>query len=244
MLKAFIDRIFSGSAEWDCSDRRMGYRAPCDIEVEVAFPGLRYLGRVQDIGPQGARVRIRGPWNTKVLKKDQAVHLKYLTPLFDAELDTVQCKIAWVKREVSDMFSIGCTFDDAVENLRRAWIKPILLKTFKISGQQKRKQLRVKTNLKSVLKMEGKLSEISLRDLSTGGAKFESLLDYPEGSPLRLLLKPGHSFGDLEVSGVVKRCSKGRSFFQIGVAFTLEPSLKSKLARLIKALVAAEGKGR
>lgn len=244
MLKSFLERLFNSSQEWDDSDRRLGYRAKCDIEVEVAGPGIRYLGRVLDIGPQGARVRIRGPWNARFAKKDQIVHLKYLTPLFDAELDTVQCKIAWAKREVSDIFSIGCKFDDAVENLRRAWIKPVLLKNIQVGGQQKRKQLRVKTNLKSVLKIEDKMSEVSLRDLSTGGAKFESLLEYPEGSPLRLLIKSGNANADLEVPGVVKRCRKGGGVFQVGVAFTLEPSLKSKLVRLVKVLVDAEGKKR
>jgi len=242
MLKAFMERLFSGSQEWDGSDRRMGYRAKCDIEVEVACPGLRYLGQVLDIGPQGARVRIRGPWNARAVKRGQQVHLKYLTPLFDAELDTVKCKIAWAKQEVANIFSIGCVFDEPVENLRRAWIKPILLKNMKASGQQKRKQLRVKANLKSVLKIEGKMSEVSLRDLSTGGAKFESLIEYPEGSSLRLLIKPGNPNPDLELPGVIKRCRKGRATFDVGVAFTLEPPLKKVLAKLVKALVEVEGK--
>ncbi len=214
MLKAFVERLFTGSSAWDGSDQRMGYRAKCDIEVEVASPGLRFLGRVLDIGPQGARVRIRGPWNARAFKKDTVITLKYLTPLFDAELDTVQCKIAWAKREVADVFSIGCRFDDSVENLRRAWIKPVLLRSIPIGGQQKRKQLRVKTSLKAVVKMEQKFSEVSLRDLSTGGAKFESLLDYPLGQPLRLLIKPGNLSTDLEVPGTVKRCVKTGGIFQ------------------------------
>ena len=244
MLRAFIERLFSGAEDWDGSDRRLGLRARCDIELEVACPGLRYLGRALDVGPRGVRIRIRGPWNPRVVKKGQAAQLKYLTPLFDAELDTVQSKIMWVKKEVENVFQIGVQFDDTVENLRRSWIKPILLKSLKARVQQKRKQLRVRSNIPCRLQLEGKEYDANLRDLSVGGGLLECFQGFKEGTQFDVMLRPGKPHADVPLKAIVRRGKLNLGTYQMGVAFIGDERLKKVLLKLLKAMVEIEGKNR
>lgn len=240
MLRALVEKWFSGTGEWDGSDRRAALRARCDLEVEVACPGLRFLGRVLDAGPNGLRIRIRGASNPKVVKKGAEALVKNLAPSLDADLDTIVSKIAWVRQEAPNQFQIGVEFTEGIERLKRSWIKPLLLKSLDTRAKQKRKHLRVRTSVKSVLIAEGERLEVNVRDLSMGGARAESFQSRAEGTHLKLVLKPPKPFGEIQLPVVVRRCQKNLGAYDLGLAFLINEGLKKQLLKLIKALVELE----
>lgn len=242
MIKAFIERLFSGGIPWDGSDRRLGIRAKCNFDLGVSGDGFSLMGQAVNVGPRGIRLRIRGPWNSRKLRKGQLVQVKYLTPLFDAELDTVKAKIEWAKKEGVDLFSLALTFDDNVETLRRSWVKPILVKTLKSRAQQKRKLLRARANLPASFTVDGKSYDGKVRDLSVGGAKLECFTGFREGTHIALILIPPKPAASMALKGLVRRCALVLGTYEMGLAFLLEERDKKPLFRLVKELIDAQNR--
>ena len=237
MFKAFIERLFSGGIPWDGSDRRLGIRAKCTFDLEVAGEGFSFMGASQNVGPRGIRVKIRGPWNARQMRKGQEVRVKYLTPLFDAELDTVKAKIEWAKKEGNDMFSLALTFVDNVETLRRSWVKPILVKALKSRAAQKRKLLRVTANMPAGLLVDGKGYDGKIRDLSVGGAKLECFTGFREGTYIALTVIPLKPAPPMPLKALVRRCTLVLGTYEMGLAFLLDERDKKTLFRQVKELI-------
>lgn len=235
MLQGLVEQLFGGG--WDGADRRLSMRAKCDIEVEVACPGLRFLGRVTDAGPTGMRISIRGATSSRVVKKGAVLDIKHLNPGMGVDRDTVRCKIAWVKKIAENIFDVGVSLDEPVENLKRSWIKPLLVKSLEQKTQQKRKHLRVRANIKSVLNVDGKHTDVNVRDLSVGGCKVESFQSLAGGTHVKVLLKPGKTHEELLLPGMVRRSVKSLGAYDVGVAFLLDAKLKKQLLKLIKGIL-------
>lgn len=236
MLRGLVEQLFSGGG-WDGTDRRLALRARCDIEVEVACPGFRFFGRVTDAGPTGMRISIRGATNARVVKKGLVADVKHLAAGMGVEKDSVRCKVAWVKKLAENIFDMGLELNDSVDNLKRSWIKPLLVKALEQKAQQKRKHLRVRQNIKGSLNIDGKRVDVNVRDLSMGGAKVEAFEAHAGGTHVRLLLQPGKPFEELVVPGMVRRCVKSLGAYDVGVAFLLDDKLKKQLLKLIKGIL-------
>ena len=189
LFGAFVRR----GKDWDGSERRVSLRTRCDFEVEIQAPGCRYLARVLDAGPQGLRMRVRGPWVPKVLRRSQPIRLCYVQPIYEAELDTVGAQIQWVKREGEQMFSLAVAFDDTLDNLKRSWVKPVLMKAFKMASKKnQRKTMRARCQLVGTMIYEGKKQDIKVTDLSTSGARVSSLQPMGVGGVLEVAFEDPH----------------------------------------------------
>ena len=237
MIQKFLERLLGGSPEWDGSDRRITLRAKCNFELEVAMPTARYLGTALDAGPKGVRLRIRGPWNARLLRAGTRVTLKHIEPMFDAQLDTVQCKISWVKKEADNLFLLAVGFDDSLENLKMSWVKPVLMKGLKSQVKQQRKQLRVRANLTTMLRVDTQEIEGRLRDLSMGGAQIETFKSLPLGTQVTVKFGPVAPHPEMVMKGTVRRCEQALGACQIGVAFFLLEGQKKQLLKFIKDFV-------
>ena len=125
-FESLFGNLFNKNPSWDGAERRQAFRVRCDFEVEVQAPDCSYLAVCLDAGPQGLKLHIRGPWVKKVLKRAQPIRLRYVQPLYEAELDTVGATIRWVRRQGTQMFTLAVGFEDTIDNLKRSWVKPIL----------------------------------------------------------------------------------------------------------------------
>ena len=213
-FEELFGRILNRLPDWDGAERRQSFRVRCDFEIEMQAPGCSYLTRVLDAGPQGLRMRVRGPWVARVLKRGQIVNLRYVQPLYEAELDTVGASIRWVRREGEQMFSLAVSFADSVENLRKSWVKPTLKKYFRMESRRNLRQwLRARCNLVGKILVESRSSEVKIIDLSSSGARLSALEALPIGSALELQLQ------GLQLRCHVRRCQADYGVFRIGVAF-------------------------
>lgn len=239
MIKGFKEFILSllgkkDRALWDGSDQRKTMRTKCDFELEVGCPNLRYMARALDASPRGIRVRIRGPYKPSIVKKGQSAHLKWLTPMYEAEVDTVQAKIAWTKREGENLFLVGLVFDDTLENLQKSWVKPVLLKGLKKKVAQHRKSLRVRCNLPARFSVNGEPLDGCVHDLSLEGARLESFQSVAEGTPLVLECGPVGNLAALKVNGTIKRSLRPYGTFTYGVKLHPDANDKKILLGYIK----------
>ena len=237
MIKKFLERLLGGSPEWDGSDRRSTLRAKCDFELELAFPTARYLATALDAGPKGVRMRVRGPWNGRLLRVGQIVHLKYLATIFEAEIDTVQCKVSWAKKENNTLFYIAVSFDETLDNLKRSWVRPVLMKGLKKQVKQQRKQLRVRASVPAFLRVQDQEIEGKMRDLSMGGAQVESFKPIPLGTHVSLKFGPIKPHPEMVLKGMVRRCELYLGTYQIGIAFLILEGQRKQLLKFIKEVV-------
>lgn len=238
MLKDFLDRLFRKPEEWDGGDRRESLRAPCDFELELACPGLRYLAKAVNLSPRGIRLKVRGPWNPKIVRVNAEAQLKYLTPIFDAEFDTVKGSIRWVKKEAENLFTLAVAFEDDVDRLKRSWVKSELMKHLRSRVKQNRKQLRVRLNLPARFIFNGQDYEGHLRDISTGGARLEAFQIIPEGTQLIIQVGPVKPLPQLRLKAVVRRVTKEMGTMIYGLAFQYETAdQKSTVLQYVKQVV-------
>lgn len=238
MIKGFKEFILGllgkDRALWDGSDNRKTMRTKVDFEVEVGCPNQRYMGRAIDASPRGLRVRIRGPYRPSIIKKGLATQLKWLTPMYEAEVDTIQSKVAWVKKEGENLFLLGLVFDDTLENLQKSWVKPVLLKGLRKKVAQHRKSLRVRCNLAAKFSVNGQAMEGCLHDLSIEGARLESFQAVAEGSPIVLEAGPVGQLAPLKLNGTVKRSLRPYGTFTYGVKLHADEAEKKLLLAYIK----------
>lgn len=224
---------FLPSNSWDGAERRQSFRVRCDFEIEMRAPNCSYLARVVDAGPQGLRLKVRGPWVARVLKRSQKVELRYVQPLFEADLDTVGASIRWVRREGENMFSLAVGFSDTLENLRKSWVKPVLQKYFKSdSRKNQRKWMRARCNLPGRLQLQGQAQDVKVVDLSSTGARLSSIQACELGSLVEL------EFQGISVRAMVKRCQPDYGVYRLGLAFAPEKEARKKILTLLQKLVA------
>jgi hypothetical protein len=218
--------------DWDGAERRQSFRVRCDFEIEIQAPGRSYLAKVVDAGPQGLRLRVRGPWVPKVLKRSQLLNLRYVQPLYEADLDSVGASIRWVRREGKQLFSMAVSFADSVDNLRRSWVKPVLRRYFKTESRRNLRQwLRARCNLVGKVSHQGRQAEVKVTDISSSGARLSSLEPIAIGEIL-----------ELYVEGMVLRCSVRRcqadyGVFRVGVHFAPDKVTRKKVISLVRKLV-------
>lgn len=231
----WFSALFGGMLKgkvWDGSERRLSFRVKCDFELELQLPGNRYLAQVVDAGPQGLKMRVRGPYIAKILKSGALLQLRYVEPVYGAELDTVGGEIRWVKREGEQLFTLAVALKDSLENLKRSWVKPVLQKVFKtVSRKNLRDTMRAKCNLPARLTIEKRTLDIKVNDLSTTGARVACLVGLTIGD-----------IAELEVEGLrlrckVRRCEPEYGVFRVGLAFSSDEKLKPKILTLVKKLV-------
>lgn len=233
--QALFGRFFKASPDWDGSERRESFRARCDFELEIQGPGCRYFGRVVDAGPHGLRIRVRGPWIKRVLRRGQEVALVYVQPLFEAELDSVGGKICWVRRQGEQMFTMAVAFHDTLENLKRSWVRPVLARSFKMQSRRNlRKTLRARCNLPGCLFVDGHSEDVKVTDVSATGARVSSLRPLAAGSAVEL------TFENLHCRGLVRRCTQDYGVYRLGLAFQELPGQRQSLVKLVRRLTAMD----
>ena len=230
----FLATLFKPAApEWDGAENRQTFRARCEFEIEVGIGQARYLGKAVDAGPQGLKIRIRGPFKASAMKPNTPAALRYLEPLFDAQLDSVKAKVRWAKKEGEGVFVVGVMFDEAPENLVRSWVKPVLTKLFQQKTKQKRKTLRVHCNLPISFVYGGKTLQGHLRDLSAGGALLESLVELPADTEISFAVGPlrDSKLPRLALTGKVQRTRKPLGTFLCGLR--IHPAGEEKKALML-----------
>lgn len=235
MLDKLLAMLGQGPEQWDGSERRQGFRARCDFEVEISAPNLSYMGKALDLGPQGMRFRVRGPYNPRVMRKGLEVNLKYLTPLFGAERDTVKAVVRWVKKEGDAQFQVAVFFTDEVENLKKSWLKVVLQKGLGMKAIRSRRQhLRVRCAFMGQVRYENKALEIKVINLSASGAELESLKPIPV--PTHLMLY----FQNLSMKATVRRCELEYGVYKVGVIFLEDKKTRKQALETVKKLVELE----
>lgn len=228
MLKALLAKLLGGDPEWDGSEKRALLRVKCDVEVEVAMPKLRYLGRAFDISPRGIRVRVRGPWKPSAFKAGQPIQLKSLEQSFGSGAE-VLASVRWVKREADSQFVFGAVFDDPVERLEKSWVKTVLQQNMKARVSQQRKTVRVRCNLPGKLTVGDQIIDVKLRDLSTGGFNIETFKAIPVDAEVTLQAGPVGSLAKLYLKGAVRRVSHPLGTYSIGVRFGAQDAATKKV---------------
>lgn len=231
-FQSLFGYLLKRNPDWGGEERRQAFRVRCDFEIEVQAPGCSYFAQCIDAGPQGLKLRIRGPWVKKVLRRGQPIRLRYVEPIFGAELDTVGGSICWVRREGEQLFSMAVSFEDTLENMKKSWVKPILQKVFKAgSRRNQRRYMRAKCQLPGRALIGGKKQEVKFTDLSTSGARLSALQPLEVGSATEV------EFEQLSLRAIVRRCAADYGVYRIGVAFHPDAETKKKLVRLVKKLV-------
>ena len=231
-FQSLFGNLFKRIPDWGGEERRQAFRVRCDFELEVQAPGCSYFAQCIDAGPQGLKLRIRGPWVKKVLRRGQPIRLRYVEPMYEAELDTVGGSICWVRREGEQFFSMAVSFEDTLENMKKSWVKPILQKVFKAgSRRNQRRYMRAKCQLPGKALIGGKKQDVKITDLSTSGARMSAL------QPLEIGAATEVEFEQLVLRAIVRRCVTDYGVYRIGVAFNPDAETKKKLVRLVKKLV-------
>lgn len=231
-FESLFGNLLKRQPDWDGAERRQSFRVRCDFEIEVQGPGCSYLAQCRDAGPQGLRMRVRGPFVKKVLKRGQPIRLRFIQPLFEAELDTVGGAIRWVKREGEQMFSMAVTFEDSLENLKRSWVKPILQKVFKAGSRRNQRQyMRARCQLPGRAVVQGQRVDIKVTDISTAGARISTVQPVEVGTMLEV------EFEKLVLRAMVRRCQPDYGVYRLGLAFSPNAEARKKLLTLIKRLV-------
>jgi len=228
MLTTLLKKLLGGDPAWDGSEKRSLLRVKCDVEVEVAMPKLRYLGRAIDISPRGLKVRVRGPWNASAFKAGTPVQLKSLEQCFGSEA-TVLAKVCWAKREADSQFIFGVVFEDPVERLEKSWIKSVLQKNMKARVSQQRKTVRVRCNLPGKLTVGDQILDVKLRDLSTGGFQVEGFKAVPMDAEVTLQAGPVEPLPKLYLKGNVRRVTQPMGTWSIGVRFGAQDAATKKV---------------
>lgn len=231
-FQSLFGNLLKRIPEWDGEERRQAFRVRCDFEIEVQAPGCRYLARCVDAGPQGLKLKVRGPFVKKILRRGQPIRLRYVEPMYEAELDTVGGAICWVRREGEQMFTMAVGFEDTLENLKKSWVKPILQKVFKAGSRRNlRKHMRAKCQLPGKVVIDGKRQDVKITDVSTSGARVSSL------QPLDVGVASELEFENLVLRVLVRRCTPDYGVYRLGLAFSPDAEAKKKLVRLIKQMV-------
>ena len=231
-FESLFGSLLKKSPDWDGGERRQAFRVRCDFEIEIQGPGCSYLAACKDAGPHGLRLRVRGPWVKKVLKRGQPVALRFVQPLYEAELDTVGGAIRWVRREGEQMFTLAVGFHDSIDNLRRSWVKPILQKAFKADSRRNQRQyMRARCQLAGKATIEGQKVDIKVTDVSTSGARLSALQPLNVGTVFEV------EFEKVVQRAIVRRCQPDYGVYRIGVSFSPDPAARAKLLTLVKRLV-------
>ncbi|MBS2039905.1 PilZ domain-containing protein [bacterium] len=231
-FQSLFGRLLKRIPEWGGEERRQSFRVRCDFEIEVQAPGCSYLARCVDAGPQGLKLKVRGPFVKKILRRSQPIRLRYIEPLYEAELDAVGGTICWVRREGQQLFTLAVSFEDTLDNLKKSWVKPILQKVFKAgSRRNQRRHMRAKCKVAGTAVINGKRQEIKLTDLSTSGARVSSLQPVEVGAAVEV------EFENLCLRGIVRRCAPDYGVYRLGLSFSPNDETRQKLVRLVKRLV-------
>ena len=231
-FQSLFGNLLKRIPDWEGEERRQAFRVRCDFEIEVQAPGCSYFAQCLDAGPQGLKLRIRGPWVKKVLRRGQPIRLRYVEPMYEAELDTIGGSIRWVRREGEQLFTMAVGFEDTLENMKRSWVKPILQKVFKAgSRRNQRRYMRAKCQLPGKALIGGKKQDVKITDLSSSGARLSAL------QPLELGAATEVEFEQLVLRAIVRRCAADYGVYRIGVAYHPDAETKKKLVRLIRKLV-------
>lgn len=231
-FQSLFGNLLKRLPDWAGEERRQAFRVRCDFEIEVQAPGCSYLARCVDAGPQGLKLKVRGPFVKKVLRRGQPVRLRYVEPIYEAELDTVGGTICWVRREGEQIFTMAVGFEDTLDNMKRSWVKPILQKVFKAgSRRNQRRHMRAKCQLPGKVLIGGKKQDVKVTDLSTSGARVSSLHPLEVGAATEI------EFEKLVLRALVRRCAPDYGVYRLGLAFAPDPETKKKLLRLVKRLV-------
>jgi hypothetical protein len=231
-FESLFASLLKKNPAWDGAERRQSFRVRCDFEVEIQAPGCSYLASCLDAGPQGLRMRVRGPFVKKVLRRAQPIRLRYVEPLYEAELDTVSAAIRWVRREGEQLFTMAVGFDDTIDNLKRSWVKPILQKVFKSGSRKNQRQyMRARCQLAGTAVIQGQRVDIKVTDVSTSGARLSALQPVDIGSVVEV------EFEKVVQRAIVRRCQADYGVYRIGVSFSPDPTARAKVLTLVKRLV-------
>ncbi len=231
-FQSLFGNLLKRIPEWGGEERRQSFRVRCDFEIEVQAPGCSYLARCLDAGPQGLKLRIRGPFIKKILRRGQPIRLRYVEPIYEAELDIVGGAICWVRREGQQLFTMAVSFEDSLNNLKKSWVKPILQKVFKAgSRRNQRRHMRAKCQLPGKAVINGQRQDIKVTDVSTSGARISSLQPQEVGAAIEV------EFENLVLRALVRRCAADYGVYRLGLAFSPDTETRQKLVRLIKRLV-------
>lgn len=218
-----------GKDTWDGSDRRQSLRVRCNFEVQVTGSQCSFLARTLDMGPTGLRVECRGAFPSS-LKKGVALQIKHLNCPMDCERETIKARVAWATPKNPSLFQCAALFEDEVENLKKSWVRSLLVRAIKQPPKQKRKYLRVRCDWTVAAQINGTATQIQLRDLSMQGARLEVPSEISERDRLVLNIK------GLILPGQIRRVSKTGGTYMVGVNFQTNPGQSKKLLQIIKSL--------
>lgn len=233
-LESLFQKWLRRRPEWQGQERREGLRVRCDFELEIQAPGARYMAQVVEAGPQGLRMRVRGPWNPKAIRPRQEVGLKFVEALYGCEVDTIGASIRWVRREGPHMFSLAIRFLEDVEVLKRSWVKPMLQRAFKKeSRRNQREWMRARCQLPARLHHQG-VQDVKIHDLSTTGCRLACLQPIAVGSDLEV------EFQNLKLRAVVRRCQPDYGVYRLGLVFAPNAQAKARLLELVKQMLAVD----
>jgi hypothetical protein len=246
VIRNFLNKLFSEIPEWDGAERRRSLRAKCEFQLEVDLGQQPCPARTLDVGASGVRIRLDLPWSA-MLKKGQEATLRYPHPPFECEVASVGGKIRWIKSDGKGII-VAIGFNDNIETLRRSWVKHVLLENFKNGADQKRKDLRVHSQLPALLQLPGDTAELqaNLRDLSIRGARLQLANPLAVGTELLVRFNAFSSHGPLTLRATVERSypaegSEGEEqLHELGLSFTPQHGKKTAMLKLFKAAVAQQ----
>lgn len=246
LLNSIWALFAKASTSTDGQERRRGFRISFRQELEVAGAGFAYLGRGLDLGPLGLRMRIRGPYQPKLLAPGQPVWLKMAEVQYGIEVEKIQTAVRWSKKENDNSFLLAVSFNDTLDNMKRSWVKPLLVKALSDkSPRSRRGHFRVHCSRPARIVilngwetpdfLENKPFEANLTDLSVRGAQVESMVEIPVGCYLEL------SVLRVKVKAVVVRSWKVLGSHRLGLRF-LEEKTNPALMKLIMSELAFQRK--
>lgn len=200
---------------WDYSDRRRLLRFKCKREVQVQTSKEMLAGELRDVGVSGLCVLCYGR-----VKKGAEIGVKIRKMTIATEVDTVTCKVHWVKKEgVANL--LGASFLDPPHVMAASWVYAELKELGKQATKsvQDRKGVRVTCAVPARLAFGETVSKAAVRDLGLGGARVQA-----EGELLEVgaTVKLGFVYGELppvSVNATVVTARGNKSVRRYGLEF-------------------------
>ncbi len=225
-----IEATEAGELSDNLSERRRALRVRCYAHVELTIDGEKYKGVATDIGLEGIRVKSVGA--PLIAGSDIAVRYPGSTPGF--ELGVVRCQVLWAQR-VGREFVAGLRYADSKENMRRSWIRYLLMELGfdETRTYQRRKHIRVDGSLPARVFSEGEqfLVEPRVVNLGVGGALLEARNEGVRGIPVEVEISLWRILPTLCLAGHVidVRQEPGTGLWLHSVQFTALDSDQIKL---------------
>lgn len=158
-----------GVKAWDYTERRKAIRVPCRIDGTLQ-KGEGVLGsEIRNIGIGGLQIKCFGK-----VKKGDVVRIRSLKEHLEADFNTIQCRVEWVKKETGGSL-VGLSFQEKGDVLNRSWLI-FELKEMGVRAKgtkQKRDSVRVNCLIPARVFQGADNRKARIRDLGPTGARVE-----------------------------------------------------------------------